>query len=422
MAFATSTFAGTESPLSEGGVWTTGDGSWGRLQKVNGHVRDLDGPKDTARYVGTTFGASQYSKVTISFGAVAEPFAGPTTRMNSATDGDCYFVQICGGGGFNQVDLYRESDNAGSVTETIIGSAFSLGANNAVGDTYELASFGSVHQVKRNGVLLGVRVDSTFASGQPGILVHETAAGTTDAISDWEGGDFDPPTFCLDTVSSLNRTGTTSPQTGTHNGAASGVKGVVIKIMHGTSATDHVGAGPVTYGGVALTRKQRNTDTATEPGAAEIWFLGSGVPQGSQTWSVTCGTTTDDIFFVIETYIGARDMEVIDTDGVSENAANPSVTLQSTGREIYCTAALYGGGAAPTDFVPNSNCFTTASVDHGAFYSHALAANQTTTADFAIGGTAVSDDVAYSAIAIAQVPASPAWIPSRAALNAIMTQ
>ena len=97
-------------------------------------------------------------------------------------------------------------------------------------------------------------------------------------------------TITVDLATEAIRTGTGSPTTGNHGGAASGVKGVVIALMHGTSATDHISA--VSYGGVALARKIRTTDTATEPGAAELWFLGAGVPQGTQTWSYTSGATT----------------------------------------------------------------------------------------------------------------------------------
>jgi hypothetical protein len=196
------------------------------------------------------------------------------------------------------------------------------------------------------------------------------------------------------------RTGTTSPQTFSHAGAASGVKGVVLAIVHGTSATDHVSA--ASYGGVAMTRIQRNTDTATEPGAAELWFLGSGVPQGTQTVSYTPGSTTDDIHAVAITLLGADDLEVVDQDGINENAANPSVTLQYAGRTCMAFAALYGGGAAPSSFTENANCTRVHDHDLGAFYS--VITRQTTAgnADFAIGGTASSDDVAYAAIAVSE--------------------
>jgi hypothetical protein len=211
------------------------------------------------------------------------------------------------------------------------------------------------------------------------------------------------------------RTGTESPFTWSHAGAASGVKGVVVAIVHGVSTTDHVSA--VTYGGASLVRKQRNTDTSTELGASELWFLGASVPQGTQTVSVTCGATTDDLHCVSITLLAADDTEVIDQDGVNENVANPSVTLQYGGRSAMAFAAHYGGGADGGSFSPNANCTTIHDHDLGAFYSEVIRQTTAGTADFAIGGTASSDDVAFAAIAVAEVLRSVTVTPGIATLT-----
>lgn len=208
-------------------------------------------------------------------------------------------------------------------------------------------------------------------------------------------------TVTVDAATEHVRTGTTSPQTFSHAGAASGVKGVLLALVHGTSSTDHVTA--ASYGGVAMTRIQRNVDTATEPGAAEWWFLGASVPQGTQTVSYTPGSTTDDFHAVAITLLGADDLEIVDQDGISENAANPSVTLQYGGRTCMAFAALYGGGAAPSSFTPNANCTTVHDHDLGAFYSEIIRQTTAGSADFAVGGTASSDDVAFAAIAVSEV-------------------
>jgi len=211
-------------------------------------------------------------------------------------------------------------------------------------------------------------------------------------------------TVGVDVATEAVRTDTSSPFTWSHAGAASGVKGVIVAAVHGVSSTDHVSA--VTYGGVALTRQQRNIDTATEPGAAELWFLGSGVPQGTQTVSVTCGATTDDFHFTSITLTGARDTRVIDQDGVNENVANPSVTLQYANYSSMAFAALYGGGAAPSSFAENANCTRVHDHDLGAFYSAVCRQTTVGGADFAIGGTASTDDVAFAAIAVTDAEAT----------------
>ena len=104
----------------------------------------------------------------------------------------------------------------------------------------------------------------------------------------------------------------------------------------------------------------------------------------------------------------ASNMEVIDTDLINENATNPSVTLNYSGRTAISIAALYGGGASPAAFVPNANCSTVQDFAIAAFYSTVIRQTTPGTADFAIGGTAVADDVAYVAIAVAKVVAGGA--------------
>jgi hypothetical protein len=205
----------------------------------------------------------------------------------------------------------------------------------------------------------------------------------------------------FDAASEFERTGTTDPQTWTHtpNGTP---RAVVVAIIHGTSTTDHVST--VTYGGVALSESIRATDAATELGAAELWFLGINIPTGAQTVSVDLASaTTDDIHFVCMTWTAGANTEVIDTDSiVSGDPANPSVTLQYGGREAVAVAALYGGGASPAQFTPNANCTTVHDNDLGAFYSEVIRQTNAGTSDFAVGGTASADDVAYAALAFAE--------------------
>lgn len=213
--------------------------------------------------------------------------------------------------------------------------------------------------------------------------------------------------IAVDAATESVRTGTTDPHTFSHTGAAT-INGVVLAVIHGTSSTDHVVS--ATYGGVALSRINTAVDTATELGRADLWFVGTGLAGkgGTQTVSVDLASaTTDDIEFVVVTLVtgSGRDVEVIDSDLLQENQADPSVTLQYGGRFAVAIAALYGGGAAPSSFTPNANCVEVASHDFGAFYGFVLRQTTPGTADFAIGGTASSDDVAYVAAAFAQKPA-----------------
>ena len=204
----------------------------------------------------------------------------------------------------------------------------------------------------------------------------------------------------FDTATEAVRTDTSDPFTFNHTPVGT-PRAVIVTAVHGTSSTDHIVG--ITYGGVAMTRKQRNTDTATEPGASEIWFLGAAIPTGTQTISVDLATaTTDDFHFVCITLTAALNCVVVAQNGINDNVADPSVTLLYNARTCIAIAALYGGGAAPTAFTPNANCTTVHDHDLGAFYSEVIRQTTPGSVDFAIGGTSANDDVAYSAIAVSE--------------------
>lgn len=90
--------------------------------------------------------------------------------------------------------------------------------------------------------------------------------------------------FDAATESATASTGSTSVPSfsWSHTGAVSGVKGVLVFTFVNANADD---ATSVTYGGVTVpvVTGGRALDTATEAGDCKAWFLGSGVPQGTQT-------------------------------------------------------------------------------------------------------------------------------------------
>lgn len=206
--------------------------------------------------------------------------------------------------------------------------------------------------------------------------------------------------FVFDTFTSSTRTGTQDPYTFNHAGGVD-VGGVIVAAAHGTSNTDHIVG--ITYGGVSLTRYQTNTDSTTEPGRSDLWFVGdkAAIPDGTQTVSVDLASaTTDDIHFVCMTVVAPGDTEVIDTDGINDNAADPTVTMNKLGRLGMAFAVLYGGGAQAAGTI-QTGCQRVATSDLGAFYSDVLREDSADTADQAIGfSTLATDDVAFSAIAV----------------------
>ena len=130
-------------------------------------------------------------------------------------------------------------------------------------------------------------------------------------------------------------------------------RGIVVCAIHADSSTDHITG--ITYGGVAMARAITAADTATEAGRADIWWLGTGVPTGLQSVSVSLASgTTDDIQFVVFGLTTASvDVVLVDTDLVEQNTTNPSRTMNYGGRTcVTISAFFYGGSAAPT---PNAN-------------------------------------------------------------------
>jgi len=197
------------------------------------------------------------------------------------------------------------------------------------------------------------------------------------------------------------RIGTSDPWTWTHTPAGT-PRAVIVSIVHGTSSTDHVVS--VTYGAVAMTRIVRATDTATEPGAAELWFLGAGIPSGAQTVSVDLASaTTDDLQGVSTTLTAADNTKVIDFDSISENAANPTVTLQKGDRTGISLCAMYGGGGAPGGTLATGNTLGPTE-DLGAFYAQTCRETTVDSADHTIGwSTLTSDDLAFVALCVSEV-------------------
>ena len=119
---------------------------------------------------------------------------------------------------------------------------------------------------------------------------------------------------------------------------------------------------------------------------------------------MTCGSTTDDIHVVSITLLGTDDLQVVDVDGIDENTANPSVTLQYSGRTCMAFAALYSGLTAISSITAGTNCtlFTTSELA-GNFCSVCLRQTTAGAADFAMAASSGSDDVAYAAMAVSEV-------------------
>lgn len=181
-------------------------------------------------------------------------------------------------------------------------------------------------------------------------------------------------------------------------------RGIGVGLSHGTSSTDHVVS--VTFDGVTFTRIVRATDTTTEPGDAILYFGAKNTfTSGAGTLVVDLASATGDDIHINVWYAGSdasASLTVVDFDSISENAANPTATLQKGGRSGLCVCQMYGGGAAPGGTLAAGNTLD-GTVDHTAFYSQACHETTIDTADHTIGwSTLAGDDLAFVAMCIAE--------------------
>jgi hypothetical protein len=189
MASASSSFVGTENPLSESATWTALTAYWQTMRKATGAATNsaTTGNDCAARYTGVTFSADHFSEMTLK----AVPTGGQLyfhylfARMNSTAG--TYLFTTAADIGANIVQLYRV-DNAGGYTQ--IGTNITLGANMAANDVMRLEVVGTGLTCKYNGSTVRTATDSTLATGQPGIGGWVQNAGSDVAIiANWNAAD-----------------------------------------------------------------------------------------------------------------------------------------------------------------------------------------------------------------------------------------
>jgi hypothetical protein len=130
-----------------------------------------------------------------------------------------------------------------------------------------------------------------------------------------------------------------------HSGAGSGVKGVLVLTCDiNTTASNATG---VTYGGSALAAVASGSarDTAGEPGGMKAWFLGSSVPQGTQTVEVTRTNNANGLYAIAVTVTAGADTEVTGTTLVQENHSPAEVAIDdgSPGTNSVRFGGFYSG-------------------------------------------------------------------------------
>lgn len=186
----------------------------------------------------------------------------------------------------------------------------------------------------------------------------------------------------------------------THNPTGN-PRGVIVLIPQGT-AVDNVSA--VTYGGVALIRIRRATRSAAEPGDVYTYFLGKGIPAGSQTVAVTT-TGTAPCWPQCATVTAAADTELDVENGLDAGIiANPSLALTPTKQALLYYVNMSGLNAPVS--TPEAGTSLLAARDLGTVSGHTGFKQVDGPGATTIGWTSASDDVCHAGLAVKEVPHS----------------
>jgi hypothetical protein len=202
-------------------------------------------------------------------------------------------------------------------------------------------------------------------------------------------------------------------------------KGVLVYTFVGPgSSSDH--ALSVTYGGVNVpaVTDGRAVDTSGEPGDCKAWFLGSGVPTGAQTVTVTRTNNAASIYAVCVTVTASTDTETYGVTLLEEDQAlaEQSITDGSPGTNSMRYAGVNSGlSSVPTT---GANSTALASIDYGTRCDAVVRETTSGQGARSVGFTDSLDDVAAVLLAIREVvsvtnaTATPATVAAIASVPA----
>lgn len=132
-------------------------------------------------------------------------------------------------------------------------------------------------------------------------------------------------------------------------------KGIWVGISQTTSTTDQVSG--VTYGGVAMTETSSSpmTHSTGEVIVNYSYFLGSGIPGGAQTVTVTVtGASTKQAGAISLTASNDTQVQAVNTSINTDTGDSPSATISLSGNTCF-VCEVFGTGIANTaNFSPKT--------------------------------------------------------------------
>jgi hypothetical protein len=190
MATITDSFAYTENPISNGGLWETDGGNWANCATDGAQARTTveDTEWGGARATTPSIGNDQYAQVVLTI-LSSSGGGGPAVRMGSGTNNVAYFVDaVIDGSHWTSLRAIKKTDATLGVT-TLATTTDTF----ASGDTIRLEVSGTALTAKKNGSAFSPALSATdgdIGSGQPGFVVKCNSATLTNVeVDNFEGGD-----------------------------------------------------------------------------------------------------------------------------------------------------------------------------------------------------------------------------------------
>ena len=176
-------FTRANSSSSLGANWTILNGTLG-IASNHAAATNTNG-NNFALWNADVFTANQTAQAIVFYGGGAG-FLGPGCRLSSGGNG---YIAMGSGGGTNTVELHRFDSSASTLLATYTATLTD-------GDVIELSVSGTTLTTTLNGTDLGTFTDSTYATGQPGIYIFNSAAAS---ISLWSADTLSSnPTLSVD--------------------------------------------------------------------------------------------------------------------------------------------------------------------------------------------------------------------------------
>lgn len=180
-------------------------------------------------------------------------------------------------------------------------------------------------------------------------------------------------------------------------------RGILVSVLDLTAENPSITA---TYGGVTM-RKVAGAPlikTAAEAGAADWWFLGSGIPTGAQTVFVGVGGAGGTKGARCYSLTAETDLEIVDIGIISsDSAANPGVTLALGGRTAWAAIAFLSGQDAVSGVAPVADWTADEEIDVGVMTAGWYHYDTVGSTDVVAEWTQTADDAIAIAVAVGLV-------------------